>query len=61
MSVAMVTTAQLLHIWAMYTPTLSDVLHIQPVSLTHWLTLLGLSMTIPVVMEVHKGVRRAWS
>jgi magnesium-transporting ATPase (P-type) len=53
--------AQLLHIGAMYTPKLSDVLHIQPVSLTHWLTLLGLALTILVLMEMHKAVRRAWS
>jgi hypothetical protein len=35
-------------------------LHIQPVWLTHWLTLLGLALTILVVMEMHKAVRRMW-
>jgi magnesium-transporting ATPase (P-type) len=52
--------AQLVHIGAMYTPGLSDMLHIHPVSLTHWLTLLGLALTILVVMEMHKAVRRVW-
>ena len=47
-------TAQLIHIGAMYTPWISDVLHIQPVSFQHWLSLLGLSFTILVVMELHK-------
>lgn len=52
--------AQLVHIGAMYTPGLSDMLHIHPVSLTHWLTLLGLALSILVVMEMHKAVRRVW-
>jgi len=49
--------AQLIHIGAMYTPWISDVLHIQPVSLQHWLQLLGLSFLILVVMELHKLIR----
>jgi hypothetical protein len=44
----------------MYTPGLSNMLRLQPVSLTHWLTLLGLALTILVVMEVHKALRRVW-
>jgi len=50
--------AQLVHIGAMYTPWISDVLHIQPVSPQHWLELLGLALTVLVVMEFHKAVRR---
>ncbi len=46
--------AQLIHIIAMYTPWLSDVLGIQPVSMEHWLTLLALSLTVTAVMELHK-------
>jgi len=46
--------AQLVHIGAMYTPWLSDVLGIQPVSPQHWLELLGLALTILVVMEIQK-------
>jgi len=50
--------AQLIHIGAMYTPWISDVLHIQPVSPQHWLELLGLAFIILVAMELHKFVRR---
>lgn len=50
--------AQLVHIGAMYTPWINDVLHIQPVSLEHWLELLGLALTVLIVMELHKAVRR---
>lgn len=46
--------AQLVHIGAMYTPWLSDVLGIQPVSPQHWLELLGLALSILVVMEIQK-------
>lgn len=46
--------AQLIHIGAMYTPWIRDVLHIQPVSLEHWLQLLGLAFSVLVIMEVHK-------
>ncbi|NOQ90773.1 MAG: ATPase, partial [Gammaproteobacteria bacterium] len=50
--------AQLVHIGAMYTPWISDVLHIQPVSPQHGLELLGLALTVLVVMETHKAIRR---
>jgi magnesium-transporting ATPase (P-type) len=50
--------AQLIHIGAMYTPWISDVLHIQPVSPQHWLQLLGLAFTVLVVMELQKAMRR---
>jgi magnesium-transporting ATPase (P-type) len=46
--------AQLIHIGAMYTPWINDVLGIQPVSMGHWLELLGLALTVTVVMEIHK-------
>jgi len=49
--------AQLVHIGAMYTPWISDVLRIQPVSPQHWLELLGLALTVLVVMELHKALR----
>ena len=47
-------TAQLVHIGAMYTPWLSDILHIEPVSPENWIRLLGLALTVLVVMELHK-------
>jgi len=51
-------TAQLIHIGAMYTPWISDVLRIQPVSPRYWLELLALALTVLVVMEIHKAVKR---
>jgi len=50
--------AQLVHIAAMYTPWISDVLHIQPVTPQHWLELLGIALTVLIVMELHKAIRR---
>ena len=47
-------TAQLVHIAAMYTPGLSDVLRVQPVSWIHWLQLLSIAMSILVIIEIHK-------
>ncbi len=52
--------AQLVHIGAMYTPWISDVLHIQPVSLQHWTQLLALALVLLVVMEIHKVIRGRW-
>lgn len=50
--------AQLIHIGAMYTPWLREVLHIRPVAFAHWVELLGLALVILVMMELYKGVRR---
>lgn len=50
--------AQLIHIGAMYTPWIRDVLHIQPVSAQHWLELLTLALTVLLAMEVYKTIRR---
>ena len=49
--------AQLVHIGAMYTPWLGDVLGASPVSFEQWLTLLGLALSVMVVMELHKWIR----
>ena len=49
--------AQLVHIGAMYTPWLGDVLGASPVSFEQWLTLLGLALSVMVVMEMHKFLR----
>ena len=49
--------AQLVHIGAMYTPWISDVLQLQPVSPQHWLELLGLALTVLLAMELYKYVR----
>lgn len=50
--------AQLVHIGAMYTPWLRDVLHVQPISPQHWLELLGFALTVLIAMELHKAIRR---
>ena len=50
--------AQIVHIGAMYTPWISDVLHIQPVSPQHWIELLGIALSILLAMELHKAMRR---
>lgn len=46
--------AQLVHIGAMYTPWINDVLGIQPVSIEHWFQLLGLALTVTIFMRIHK-------
>jgi Ca2+-transporting ATPase len=50
--------AQLIHIGAMYTPWISEVLDIQPITPQHWMELLGLALTVLVAMELHKAIRR---
>ena len=49
--------SQLVHIGAMYTPWLGDVLGATPVSPEQWLTLLGLALSVMVAMEMHKWLR----
>ena len=49
--------AQAIHIGAMYTPWLRDVLNIRPVSLEHWLQLFAMALIILFVMETHKFYR----
>jgi len=46
--------AQGVHIGAMYTPWISDVLRIQPVSPEHWTELLLIALSLLVVMELQK-------
>lgn len=46
--------AQGIHIGAMYTPGLSDVLGITPVSVELWLGLLGVALLPLIAMEAHK-------
>jgi len=46
--------AQLVHIGAMYTPGLREVLGLQPVSPELWAGLLAIALAILVAMEVHK-------
>jgi len=50
--------AQLVHIGAMYTPGLRDVLGVQPISLESWAELLGLALVLFAALELHKAWRR---
>jgi magnesium-transporting ATPase (P-type) len=49
-----VIAAQLIHVGAMYTPGLRDVLEIQPVAFNEWLTLAVLAAGVVAVMEAYK-------
>ncbi|NOR39940.1 MAG: haloacid dehalogenase, partial [Gammaproteobacteria bacterium] len=46
--------AQAIHIGAMYTPGLRDVLQVAPVSLQQWTQLLMIALVLIVVDELHK-------
>jgi magnesium-transporting ATPase (P-type) len=50
--------AQMVHIGAMYTPWINDVLGIQPVSPGDWLIFLGMALTVLLAMEMHKAVKQ---
>jgi magnesium-transporting ATPase (P-type) len=49
-----VIAAQGLHIAAMYTPGLSDVLGVMPISFSAWLTVAGVALSLLIVAEVYK-------
>ncbi|TNF95207.1 MAG: HAD family hydrolase [Gammaproteobacteria bacterium] len=53
--------AQMVHIGAMYTPWIKDVLNIQPVTFDQWLELLFLALTVMVAMELHKLLRKLFT
>ena len=56
-----VPVAQVIHIGAMYTPGLSDVLGLSPISTRQWLTLLSVAGILLVVEEIHKYfLRKKW-
>jgi Ca2+-transporting ATPase len=46
--------AQAIHIGAMYTPGLRDVLQVEPVSIAQWTQLLGIALSLIIVDELHK-------
>ncbi len=50
--------AQLVHIAATYTPGLSDILQIQPISLSQWVRLLLIALSLLAVEEIHKWWRK---
>jgi magnesium-transporting ATPase (P-type) len=45
---------QLLHIAAIYTPGLREMLHLEGVSVQQWFVSLGLAATLFIISEVHK-------
>ena len=51
--------AQLIHIGAMHTPGVQQLLGVSPVSFLEWTILFGLSLTILIASELHKTYRRA--
>ena len=53
--------AQAIHIGAIYTPVLSDVLQLQPVSIEQWSQLLGIALCLIIVDELHKFVHARYS
>lgn len=50
--------AQLIHIGALYTPGLRETLGVAPVSLDAWAKLLAMALSVLVVVEIYKWVRR---
>ena len=49
-----VIAAQLVHIACMHIPFMQDLLHLEPVTLSMWLILLGIALVMVIVMEVEK-------
>jgi magnesium-transporting ATPase (P-type) len=50
--------AQLLHIAAMHLPATQALLGLQPITLTHWVTLLALALLLVAAVEAHKAFWR---
>jgi len=53
--------AQAIHIGAMYTPGLREVLQVQPVSIMQWSQLLSIALCLIVVDELHKFIHSRYS
>lgn len=53
-----VLAAQALHLAAMYTPGIRDILGLAPVPWTHWLAMLGVAASLVLANEAYKAVRR---
>ncbi|UAA40580.1 HAD-IC family P-type ATPase [Paraneptunicella aestuarii] len=50
--------AQAVHIMALYTDGISDILQLQPVTFNQWVELLGIALILIIVDEVHKLWRK---
>ena len=51
-------TAFLIHLISLYIPFMQRILRTEPVSLTTWAVLIGLSLTVLVALEIHKWTWR---
>lgn len=49
---------QALHIGSMYVPFMQKMLKIAPISIYEWLSMLGIALILPMVMEVFKWAKR---
>jgi magnesium-transporting ATPase (P-type) len=50
--------AQAIHVAAMYTPGIRDILQLEPVTLYQWTTLLCIALTLIIVDESHKQIHK---
>jgi magnesium-transporting ATPase (P-type) len=50
--------AQAIHVAAMYTPGICDILQLEPVTLYQWTTLLSIALTLVIVDESHKQIHK---
>jgi len=48
--------AFLVHLTAMHVPFLQSILRTEPVSLTTWVTMIGLALTVFIAIEIHKWI-----
>lgn len=55
--IAAVIVAQGIHLASMYIPVMEDILEVQPISLTLWLQLAALALSVLGVMEIYKWVK----
>ncbi|HWV85806.1 MAG TPA: HAD-IC family P-type ATPase [Capillimicrobium sp.] len=49
-----------LHAAALYLPVTQYLLDLEPIALRSWLEIVAMSLTVIVVVELHKAVRRRW-
>jgi magnesium-transporting ATPase (P-type) len=51
-------TALLLHVAALYTPGVRELLRVEPVPVTQWVVMIAMALSLLVTMEIYKAVRR---
>lgn len=55
--IAAVISAQALHIGVAFVPGLSDILQVEPISVSMWLLMLPIAASVLIVMEIEKALR----